>query len=110
MRAGIRPSNVDAAFAGIRDELHRLREEGVTEDELLRAKHYCIGSLVLHLETNDGVAGLMQDLELFGLGLDYVDRYPGIINALTIEQVNEAASRHIPRFDRTVRVVAGPER
>jgi zinc protease len=110
VRAGVNPRNVDAALAGIRDEVHRLLDGGVTDDELLRAKNYSTGTLVLHLETNDGVAGLMQDLELFGLGLDYVDRYPGIINALTIEQVNEAAARHIPRFDRTVRVVAGPER
>ena len=110
VRAGISPSNVDAAFAGIRDEMHRLREEGVTEDELLRAKHYSTGSLVLHLETNDGVAGLIQDIELFGLGLDYADRYPTIIEAITLGEVNQAAARHIPPFEETVRVVAGPER
>ncbi|HET7769186.1 MAG TPA: pitrilysin family protein [Chloroflexota bacterium] len=110
VRAGINPSNVDAAFAGIRDELQRLREEGVTEDELLRAKHYSIGSLILHLETNDGVAGLIQDIELFDLGLDYAERYPAIIEALTLEGVNRAAARHIPPFESTVRVVAGPDR
>ena len=110
VRAGINPSNVDAAFAGIRDEMHRLREEGVTEDELLRAKNYSTGSLVLHLETNDGVAGLIQDIELFDLGLDYAERYAGIIESLTLDQVNRAATHHIPRFEDTVRVVAGPER
>ena len=110
VRAGINPSNVDAAFAGIRDEMQRLREEGVTEDELLRAKNYSTGSLVLHLETNDGVAGLIQDIELFDLGLDYAERYAGIIESLTLEQVNRAATHHIPRFEDTIRVVAGPER
>ena len=110
VRAGINPSNVDAAFAGIRDEMHRLRDGGVTPEELERAKNYSTGSLVLHLETNDGVAGLIQDIELFDLGLDYADRYTGIIEALTLDEVNRTAATHIPTFDSTVRVVAGPER
>ena len=110
VRAGINPSNVDAAFAGIRDEMHRLKEGGVTEEELVRAKNYSTGSLVLHLETNDGVAGLIQDIELFDLGLDYADRYTSIIEALTLEEVNRIAAKHIPHFDETTRVIAGPER
>ena len=110
VRAGINPANVDAAFAGIRDEMHRLREEGVTQEELVRAKNYSTGSLVLHLETNDGVAGLIQDIELFDLGLDYADRYAAIIDALTLDEVNRAATKHIPPFESTTRVVAGPER
>jgi zinc protease len=101
---------VDAAFAGIRDELHRLLDEGVTEVELARGKSYSTGSLAIHLETNDAVAGLIQDIELFGLGLDYAERYPSLINSLTLDQVNEAARKHLPRFEQTVRVVAGPER
>ncbi|MGI8424779.1 MAG: M16 family metallopeptidase [Chloroflexota bacterium] len=110
VRAGINPSNVDAAFAGIRDEMHRLRDGGVTEEELFRAKNYSTGSLGLHLETNDGVAGLIQDIELFELGLDYADRYAGILDALNLDEVNRVAAKHIPRFEDTVRVVAGPER
>ncbi len=110
IRAGVNPSNVDAAFAAIRDEMHRLIDGGVTEAELERGKNYSTGSLVLHLETNDGVAGLIQDIELFDLGLDYADRYADIVNAVTLEQVNAAAAKHIPRFEQTVRVVAGPAR
>ena len=110
VRAGINPANVDAALAAIRYELHRLLDEGVTEDELERGQSYSTGTLVLHLETNDGVAGLMQDIELFGLGLDYAERYPDLINNLTLEQVNAAVRKHLPRYDQTVRVVAGPGR
>ncbi|HEU5316508.1 MAG TPA: pitrilysin family protein [Chloroflexota bacterium] len=110
VRAGVNPANVEAALAGIRDEMQRLREGGVTPQELDRGKSYSTGSLVLHLETNDGVAGLIQDIELFDLGLDYADRYVGIIEALTLEDVNRVAAKHIPRFEDTVRVVAGPAR
>jgi zinc protease len=110
IRAGVNPANVDKALDAIRAEMHRLVDGGVTDDELERGKNYSAGSLVLRLETNDGVAALMQDVELFDLGLDYAERYPGIIRALTRDAVNAAASRHIPRYEATVRVIAGPAR
>ncbi|HEX2035821.1 MAG TPA: pitrilysin family protein [Chloroflexota bacterium] len=110
VRAGVNPGNVDAALEGIREELHRLRDGGVTEDELQRGQRYSTGSLVLQLETNDGVAGVIQDIEFFGLGLDFIERYPSIVNGLTLEAVNQAAATHLPRLEETVRVVAGPQR
>jgi zinc protease len=110
VRAGVNPRNVDLALVGIREELHRFLDGGVTADELQRGQRYSTGTLVLQLETNDGVAGIIQDIEFFGLGLDYIDRYPDLINGLTLDAVNGAAARHVPRFEETVRVVCGPER
>jgi len=110
IRAGVNPLNVEPALTGIRDEMERMREGGVTEDELVRGQRYSTGSLVLQLESNDGVAGIIQEIELFGLGLDFLDRYPDIVNGLTRDQVSAAAARYIPRFEGTVRVVAGPAR
>ena len=110
IRAGVNPANVDAALLGIRDEMERMRQEGVTDEELLRGQRFSTGSLVLQLESNDGVAGVIQEIELFGLGLDFLDRYPDIINGLTREQVSAAAARNIPRYEDTVRVISGPPR
>jgi zinc protease len=110
VRAGVNPTNVDAALEGIREELQRLRDGGVTPEELERGKRFSTGTLVLQLETNDGVAGVIQDIEFFGLGLDYIERYPAIVNDLTLEGVNGAAARHLPPYEETVRVVAGPAR
>ena len=56
------------------------------------------------------MAGVIQDLEFFNLGLDYIERYPQIVNGLTLGQVNDAVRRHIPPYEETVRVVAGPAR
>ena len=55
--------------------------------ELEDCKRFLTGTLPLQLETNDGVASMMVDLEWYGLGLDYVQRYQGIVEALTPEQV-----------------------
>jgi zinc protease len=109
-RAGVNPANVDQALAAIDVELRRVREGGVTADELVRGQRYSTGTMVLHLETNDGVAGLIQDIEVFGLGLDFAERYPDIVDALTLDTVNAAAAQYLPRLQDTVRVVAGPPR
>lgn len=94
-RAGVDPANVERARDAILDELRRITSEPASDEELADAKSYLTGVLPLALETNDGVAATLLAIEYFGLGLDYLDRYPGIIGALTIEDVLSAASTHL---------------
>jgi zinc protease len=108
IRAGVNPSNVDAALGGIRDELARLHREGVTGDEFERARRFSTGSVALQLETNEGIASTIGDVILHDLGLDYIDRYPDLIGALSIDVVNRAAREHLPVFEDLVISVCGP--
>lgn len=93
--AGVDPGNIDRAIDGIREELERLRADGVTESELADAKSYLTGSTPLAIESLGGVVGLLQSIEEHQLGLDYLERYPGIINALTQDQLLAAAREHL---------------
>ncbi len=106
-RAGVAPDNVERAIASVLAEVERIRREPVSADELADAQDYLTGSLPLGLESQDGVAHIALDIELYGLGLDYLDRYPAIIRALTREQLREAARRHL-HPDHAVIAVAGP--
>ncbi len=106
-RAGVDPKDVDQAIASITDEVLRLRQEPVEEEELADAQSYLTGVLPLALESNDGVAATLLSIEHFGLGLDYLDRYPGIIRALTRDELLEAAQRHLDP-ERLAVGVAGP--
>ena len=63
--------------------------------------------LPLSTETNDGVAAILNRVESYDLGLDYLDRFPDIVNALTDDEVLEAARRHLVP-DNMVVVTAGP--
>lgn len=108
-RAGVNPANVDKAIESMIVELRRLQDEPVEADELLDAQDFLTGSLPLALESQDGVARAALDIELYDLGLDYLDRYPGIIRALTREQLQAAAQRHL-HPDKLAITVAGPER
>lgn len=106
--AGISPANVERATAAILHEIERFVADGPDEQELSDARDYLTGSLVLGLETNDGIAGTLLAIERFGLGLDYIDRYPAIISAISREQIVATARRYLST-ERYVLAVAGPE-
>jgi zinc protease len=108
IRAGVNPTNVEAALDGIRSEIVRLHREGVTDDEFERARRFSTGSVALQLESNDGIASTISDMLLHDLGLDFIDRYPEIIGSVTIEDVNRAARDHFPKFENLVVSVCGP--
>ncbi|MEJ7901572.1 MAG: pitrilysin family protein, partial [Thermomicrobiales bacterium] len=107
-RAGVDPGNITRALDAILFELRRIREEHVTAEELADAKSYLIGSLPLGLESLGGVAGLSQAIEKFGLGLDYLERYPGYIQDLSQDDLLQAARQYL-NPDRLVIGIAGPE-
>jgi zinc protease len=107
VRAGVNPANVGKAIAAIRKEIERIRTELIPVEELEGGKKYMTGVLPLRLETSDGISRTILEMELFGLGFDYISNYPALINALTPEYVGEVASRHLSS-DNYVVAVAGP--
>lgn len=107
VRAGVSPSNVTRAIASIDDELARMAREGVTPSELADAKRYLIGSMPRMLETNGGIAGFLHSADFFGLGLDFDQRLPGLLDAVTLDDVH-AVARTFLAPDRAAIVVAGP--
>lgn len=109
VRAGVNPRNLDAAIGSIHAELDRFLADGPTEIEQADGVRSLLGSLPRQLETNEGAAAVMGELELYDLGLDYLERYPSIVRSLTREQVTEAARRWLTP-EHLVTAVAGPPR
>jgi len=107
IRAGVSAANVDRAVAAIDEELARLVADGVTEKELNESRTYLIGSLPRALETNAAIATFLQTSEFFGLGVDYDVRLPGLLRAVTLDEVNAVARRVIDPARAAV-VIAGP--
>jgi zinc protease len=105
--AGVAPHNVDHAVRAILAQVERLRDERVPEAELRDCKSYLTGSLPIQLETNDGVAAVLVDIEWHGLGLDYVQRYHDIIDRITPEEVQDAAQKYLDPVAYTL-AIAGP--
>jgi zinc protease len=107
VRAGVNPKNVQRAVDGILAEIARIKSEGVDAEELQNGVQFLTGVLPLQLETNGGIASTLLDIEFHKLGLDYVQRYPGIIRGLTADDVQRAATQYLPA-DAYVLSVAGP--
>lgn len=106
MRAGVNPQNEESAIASILAEIRRFQNEGPQEQELADARDFLTGSLAVRLETNSGIAQTLADIELYGLGLDHLVRYPQIIRSIPSEAVTQAA-RRFPS-DSYCAAVAGP--
>ena len=105
--AGVNPSNVDRAVDLISQELKRFVDDGVTSEELADSQANFIGRLPLSLESNAGVAGALLNVERYELGLEYYREYPGLVRAVTVEEVRNAAVKYIdPR--NIVVATAGP--
>lgn len=105
IRAGTNPANVERCVASIAEEVRRLAAEGPTEEEMEAAKGYLTGVFPVRLEANSGVAAQILAIELYGLGLDYIERYESIVNGVTREAATEAARRALSTGH--VLVVAG---
>jgi zinc protease len=82
---------IEAALA----EIRRMREQPVSEQELKDTKAYLTGSFPLRLDTSRKIVGMLATIEYYGLGLDYVDRYPGLINAVTAADVQRVAQKYL---------------
>jgi zinc protease len=104
---GVAPDKVEQALAAMRDEIRRIQDEPVGEDELADSQAYRTGTMPVSLETSDGLAGVLMDLELYDLGLDYLQRFPDLIHAMTPARVQAAAQKYLSA-DEVVVAVAGP--
>ncbi|MDQ3908754.1 MAG: insulinase family protein [Acidobacteriota bacterium] len=102
----VNPSNVERAVTSSLAVLRDYVENGIREDELADEKSAAIGSFKVSLATNAGLASALWNAEFYKLGIDYVDRYPRLVEAVTLEEVNAAIRKYF-RPDHLTVVVAG---
>jgi zinc protease len=104
---GVAPDKVQQAIDSILQEVDRIRDEPIPAEELADSQAYRTGSLPVSLETNDGLASIISDIELYGLGLDYLQKLPDKINSMTPETVQAAAQKYLSSEQIAI-AVAGP--
>ena len=90
-----RTDGVAEATRLVRAEMARMGKEPVPDADLAKAKAYLIGSFPLRMDTTSKVAGLLQTVEEYGLGLDYPARYRRAIEKVTAADVQRVARRYL---------------
>jgi zinc protease len=93
--AGVNPANLEQAIHLICSEINCFISKTVSREELSDVKANLIGRLPLAFESNAGMASALINLERYRLGLDYYQRYQGIINAVTREDILETGRKYL---------------
>src|SRR5262249_8697262 len=98
------------AFADVKrmilEEFRRIRDTKPAAQEVEDAKAYLLGSGLLRFATTGGIAGQLIGIERYGLGFGYLEEYRKAVGAVTPEDVQAVAKKHIDP-DRMVLVAAG---
>lgn len=108
IRAGVASDKVARAVVLLKKTIARFAARGATAAEVADSKQAIASSIPRRLETNSDAAAFLADIEFYGHGLDYAERLPGLIRAVTRAQVVDRA-RSTLTLGRHVLAVAGPD-
>ncbi|MEM9644809.1 MAG: insulinase family protein, partial [Planctomycetota bacterium] len=100
------PSNRDKLVSVIQEELHRLRDDGVTEDELAGAKESYLQKRQLGRTQDNNLAGKLLGNLFNDRTMQFDADFETRISETTLEQVNEAIRKFIDP-EKMVIVTAG---
>jgi zinc protease len=105
--AGVNPRNISKALVLMKEEIERVRQEPVEEQELADAKQNQLGSALMELESTEGIARISHNLAHFGLGLDYFVKRRQLFAKVTREDLMEMAKKYLDS-SRLSTVIVGP--
>lgn len=89
------------------DELAKLRDKGITEDELVRSKEHLKGNLMLSLESTSSRMNRLAKQELYFGQFFSLDEILAAVDAVTVEEVQRLIERLIVERDLSL-VALGP--
>jgi zinc protease len=97
---------VGQALQLVRQQIAEMAAGEVTQAALDDAKTYLTGSFPLRLTSNDNIAGMLVAMQVDHLGIDYLDKRNGYIEAVTLKDVQRVAAR-LYHADQLLVVVVG---
>jgi len=100
---------IGAAVEVIRTEWARLARDGVTAEELDKAKTYLTGAYPLRFDGNERIAGILVGMQMDDLPLDYIETRNDKVNAVTLEDANRVAAELLDPEHLHFVVVGQPE-
>jgi len=107
--AGVDPARAVEALGALLDELSRMRDEGVSEEELVRAKELIKGRLLLRMEDTRAVSDWCGAQEILSSQVRPVDEVLELVEEVTEGDLQRVA-RQIMVSERLNLAVVGPFR
>jgi zinc protease len=88
-----RADRANATVETIDKEIRRMAEDGPTQSELDTAKSYLKGSQMLALDTSSKLASGLLQYQIDDLGIDYLEKRNGLVDAVTLDDAKRVAKR-----------------
>lgn len=92
--ASVRNMVTDSSVVEMMKEVNTIRYQKISEEELKNAKAQYVGSFVINVQQPATVAGYALNRELYNLPDDFYENYLKNINAVTLDEVQNAALKY----------------
>jgi zinc protease len=107
---GTDPQKIEPVKTALLDEIGKLASEGLTQEELVRAKRKFIGQHQIAMQSNDSFGYQCALDELYGLGFDYYKKLEEEVNAVTLDDTKRVAAKYFRNQPYVLATVRPPER
>jgi zinc protease len=88
-------SQMQGVLKSIIEEYRRFCSDGVTTEELEKAKRFAIGNMAFQLEGIGNLVDKLLWLRFYGRPNSYIENFGEIISAIDVNEVNRAIRKHL---------------
>jgi zinc protease len=107
---GTDPEKIETVKTALLDEIKKLAAEGLTSDELARAKKKMLGQQQIANQSNDSFGYMAALDELYGLGFAYYKTLEREVEAVTLDDVKRAAAKYFQEQPYVLAIVRPPDK
>src|SRR5205809_4291358 len=106
---GTDPQKIAPVKTALLDEIHKLAKDGLTSEELTRAKKKLIGQQEIANQSNDAFGYQCSLDEIYGLGFDFYKRLEHDVDAVTLDDIKRVAAKYFRDQPYVLATVRPPE-
>ncbi|MGA7273419.1 MAG: pitrilysin family protein [Candidatus Udaeobacter sp.] len=107
---GTDPQKIEPVKTALLDEIHKLSNDGLSAEELARAKKKLIGQQEIANQSNDAFGYHCALDEIYGLGFDYYKRLEDDVNSVTLDNIKQVAAKYFRDQPYVLATVRPPEK
>jgi zinc protease len=107
---GTDPQKIEPVKTALLDEIHKLASDGLTNEELVRAKKKLIGQQQIANQSNDSFGYQCALDEVYGLGFDNYKKLEHDVEAVTLDDTKRVAAKYFRDQPYVMATVRPPER
>jgi zinc protease len=107
---GTDPQKIERVQTAFLDEISKLAAEGLTNDELARAKKKLLGQMQIANQSNDSFGYMAALDELYGLGFAHYKVFERDVEAVTLQEVKRVAAKYFQNQPYVLATVRPPDK